>query len=471
MIRNSYFRGALTSKPYAFTVRSWELDYINTIDILDSINSKIQVSIKDNDIKRILPLINSEINDDWISDKIRFSYDSLRNQRLIIPFIKYKKKLIKISWKKILEFFKFLKIYLSNKNNIYNFIGINGLYNDIESIFLLKTFINLNKSNIVLDNFFINGKNCDLRSNYLIIKKLNNLFLNDSTILLIVGVNLRLEYPILNIKIRKLVLENNLKVFYIGNNINLNYKYIHISNNYKNFYKFLEGKHWLCNFFLKKYSYIMLPANLFNNLNIKKYDKYISNFYFLVNNSSNINSAEVGFINEKRNIIKKNQYNLLYFLNTDFDLKTKGFKIYQGHHGLNFLKNFDIIIPSSTFFEKNSTYINIEGRLQKTKTAVYTFSNMKNDIQILFILCKVFSFELSFDKVSMISEYIYKRYINSKFLEHDIKYKKKKKIYKNKNNIFFSIMDNYYISDIFSSSSKIMGLCSQRIIRKKLFLN
>ena len=230
--------GALTSKPYAFNARSWELKNIETIDIFDSLCSNIKVDIRDSKIMRILPSYNDNINEEWISDKARFSFDGLNRWRFVNPMIKKNNLFIETNWKECLNSVK--NEFTSNKykNTIIN----TGYFTDIETIISLKNLSNK------LDNVQTNSINIpfDFQNDYLINENLDTI--NGRKVYIIVGLNLRLENPVLNIKLRKLSKKKNVLIGYIGSYFDSTYNMVNLGNNLDIIKKIFTGKHWFCSY-------------------------------------------------------------------------------------------------------------------------------------------------------------------------------------------------------------------------------
>ncbi len=206
--KNFKLIGALTSKPYAFMARSWELKKYESIDIFDNLGSNVNFYVNNFKILRVLPKINFFLNEEWITDKVRFCYDGLRKQRLSLPLIRVENNLVPNSWSNCFILFK---QKLTKDTYIESFCG--DLV-DLETLYLFKIFLNnLGFFSYKINNY-INKINVNLRQNYLStfnkfqINYLNNLFL--------VGVNLRVENPLINLYIREATIYNKLKVYNFG---------------------------------------------------------------------------------------------------------------------------------------------------------------------------------------------------------------------------------------------------------------
>jgi NADH dehydrogenase (ubiquinone) Fe-S protein 1 len=248
--------GALTSKPYAFKARSWELQNINTIDITDSCGSNIVVSIKGNEVMRVLPRLNEDINEEWISDKTRFSYDGLRIQRLGIPLLLDNKNSKEINWEASFDIFLsniFIDIFnLDNKLNI-----IFGKEVDLETVLVLKHYFNKLNCFSLYSNESFNNNSSDLF--YKFSDQIKNVSNYDLCIL--VNSDIRFEASMLNLHLRKNVRQGSLEVGFFGNNMNLTYDAYHLGLDNKSFFDLIKGKH----FFSKKLKKASNPLFIINS--------------------------------------------------------------------------------------------------------------------------------------------------------------------------------------------------------------
>lgn len=470
--------GALTSKPFAFTSRPWELKSYNSIDVLDSLHSNIRVDIRGTKIMRILPRVNSELNEDWITDKIRFSYDSFRRQRLYDPMVKISGSFLKIGWKKAMLFIKkfFCNFLGFNHSSFIPLRGYIGDYLDLETIYTFKKFLLLNGSNFFLPSSSYN----DLTALYSFNTPLTRLDEGDFCILL--DVNLRVELPIVNSRIKQLVSKKMLPVFVLGFYSNFNYFVKHISNSSKTLLHVLEGSHWLSAKISKKFS--SKPIFLIGDSSSLLKGSLIVPLFNFTNvicdnwNGLNIISNDSSYLSTKEfNLSSSHSQNshLLNFpinfvLNYDKSVlvDSSAFQIYQGHHGDTNAINSNLIFPSTSFIEKNSFYSNSLAIVQKTKKILFSPGNSRDDWKILNALIDNFGFSYfkvrnSFDLVSFLSEstpfILYKRSFSFKcfgFYEQ--------LVYHFFN--YFSVNNNYYIYDSITRNSKIMSLCFNKFKMK-----
>ena len=233
--------GALTSKPYAFTSRPWELRKTESIDVLDGIGSNIRVDTRGLEVMRILPRLNDDINEEWISDKTRFAYDGLKRQRLATPLVRQGDEFVPTTWENALRLIG-SKLAPLRSNEV---VGVAGQLADAESLIALKDLLNrCNSENLFLDAsnpFKLPTGFSDFRSNYTLNSTINGV--EEADVLLIIGSNPRHEGAILNARIRKAYLGNNLDVGLIGTPVTLTYDYDHIGTNISSLHSLLEDKH------------------------------------------------------------------------------------------------------------------------------------------------------------------------------------------------------------------------------------
>ena len=282
--------GALTAKPYSFSFRKWKLKSLESIDLLDSFGSSIRIDIEGSSIKRILPYYNNMINDEWITDKARFAYDGLKGWELVQPYIKYSylKKFLKKSW---YEIFNILTIELKKKNYS-NFFFKSGNFSDLENITLLKTISN--KSGQFINNTL--NIPYDLKKHYLFNLNIKKIFGNK--IIFLIGSNLRFENPLLNLKIKKLLLKKNILIYHIGSPFDSTYYTHYLGNSFFHLIKIISGKHKISNY-IKKF--------LLKNNNNNKINFFIKNSISLFFGSDFLNRIDsyttiINFI-KKKNII------------------------------------------------------------------------------------------------------------------------------------------------------------------------
>ena len=220
--------GALTSKPYIFEARPWELKNTESIDVMDAVGSNIRIDTYGWEVKRVLPRINEKINEEWISDKTRHACDGLKNQRLDTPYIKRKNKFNKVSWTDVYN-----KIFEKISNTPSDKIaGITGDMTNMETLFAIKEFFEKTIKSKNLDsrteNYYVNSSS---RSNYIFNSKIEGI--EEADLIILLGTNPRYEATILNSRIRKAQMNNNVDIFSIGDVGDLTYPYSALDNSTK----------------------------------------------------------------------------------------------------------------------------------------------------------------------------------------------------------------------------------------------
>lgn len=495
--------GALTSKPFAFTARSWELNNLESIDILDSVASSIRVDFLNNKIYRVLPIYDRNLNEDWITNKIRFSYDCQNVQRLIYPLFKINNNWININWINIFYLFFFNFIYYIQKKNIYNFFGN---FNDIITINNIKNFFN----NIGLEINFFNNINLDIdyRFNYLINNYL--LELNKIENILIIGLNLRIELPLLNTKINKKIVKYKTKI--LSNFENFNFSF---NNNLLNLKSLIASKKKLnslllykkinlCTFYLKNnYNSLsfLFGLNYFVNNNkyllntiYRKFTRYYKNFivYLAISNISYLNNFEFNksfknYTNIKNSLIFLNNIDDEIFVNSL--INKNNFIVYNGSFFDLSAIIANLIFPVFIFYEQNGLFINIYGNVRKlnkiisTNTFLYSSAELFNTF-LIFINKKFINFSYfskKFKKVIFFFKFIKLNWIlNIKIYDYNNNFESvlkiiiiKQNINKIKfiNNFIKSLIFNFYKNDIITKNSKNLHLASYEYLKKLSILN
>ena len=486
--------GASTSKPYAYVSRLWEISDLYYVDIMDNNHSNINIQFRGLTILRIIPRINEFLNEDWITDKIRFFYDSLIYQRLIRPFFFYNFKKLYVNW---LNCFYFLKFYFINFLHFYfvkkkkftlilTFIG--DLLNMEEilnlKIFLTKFNFNLFKTTSVYKNIML-----DFRFSYLLSEKFNKM--NNTNIYILINFNPRFESPLLNLKLKKIIIDNFILI--IGFISNFIYVYKHLGTNNFNFLKFFENLYFSNKFILNKYNYFFIFGHVFFSyfshlLNyFKNFNLILTNlvmYSVIHNNSSDVGLLELNLI---KNFSKYNfnstiiyLYNFFYNINNDqlkLNMKRSkySFDLYQGSQGDYFIKYSKLIFPTKLFIEKSSIFINNEGLLQNLQHFFfkYTFKTIKYDTNIFYMLmdlCKITyicndfnvnqNLITSLNQISpifLITETSYYLTIwgkNSNFYSYFINFKFI-------NIVLNSLINNFYLTNSISRNSKVLSICSK----------
>jgi NADH-quinone oxidoreductase subunit G len=395
--------GALTSKPYAFKSRSWELRKTESIDVMDAVGSNIRIDSRGIEVMRILPRLNEEINEEWISDKTRFCYDGLKYQRLDKPYVKREGKLQQASfadaYKAIVATIKAVE---ANEVTV-----LSGKLSSAEESLALKKIC----EKLGVKNFDcrLSGEKLESAdsSSYLFNTKISGI--DEADACLLIGVNPRKDAPILNARIRKRFLTKKLKVMAVGVNADLTYAYENLGDDISA----------LSNIDLSAYKnpMLILGSDVTSRVdgaeivNLAKKIAEKSNmirddwngFNFLSKSTGLLNGLITGFVGSS-NIAEISQkcasgaikIVILHAVDDEIDFEKfkNAFVIYIGTHGDRGAHIADVIIPSAAYSEKEATYFNLEGKAQVTSRAVSAPGEAKEDWQIFVELAKEFGFDL-----------------------------------------------------------------------------
>jgi len=471
--------GALTSKPYAFKARPWELKLTESIDLTDSLGSNIYINFKESEIFRIIPKPCSSINDSFISDKTRFSYDALKNNRIENLF-KYDLKTSKyktINWITLFESINFLlrakkkiNILVNNELDLYTIDFLKKLKNK----FMGRLEINTISFNTTKKNFFKTnsvGKILDIEQS--------------NTVCFLLSSNPKLESAILNTKLRFKYKNHVYNIYSLGQSFSYNIPTNFINLNLSNVLNIFEGK----NFFLSKllissYNPLILIGEHLNKrvLGVDCFIQYLRSKLISVKiiqiktfcNSSIQNYLHIKSLNsqtlEQDNIFIAINLDDLISLRKLFFNKTKNL-IWLNSHGSNMALKADFIIPILTSFENEEIFLNLEERPQKTNKTFSSFFNAQSIKNIFRSIFNVNEKQLS-NKASSFNYLLEIINSGSKFnslnsiLMPTIEVLDIIKInnYPVKSNI-----EDFYLSNKFTKNSLIMNQCSQGI--RKTFTN
>ena len=470
--------GALTSKPYAFSARPWELKKTESIDVLDAVGSNIRVDTYGWEVKRILPRLNEDINEEWISDKTRYSCDGLLKQRLDTPYIKKNNKLVKASWDDAID----LIIKKINETEKTQIAGHLGDIVSLETTLAFKKFFELlGSKNLEFreKKFYINP---DDKMNYLFNSSINGI--EKSDLILLIGCNPRHEATILNTRIRKTFKNNKTKIFSIGNLGDQTYDYEIIGETTQIIKDIIEEKHKFNKTFkdakkplviigesaleLDSGGYIFEELKNFLNKKNLISDEWNA-LNILIQNASTVGALDLKIFNNNLNNfdffnnVKSKKFKILYLLNSDnlkFD-KNDEFIIYQGSHGDRGAEIADVILPSAAYTEENGLYQNLEGRVQECRKASYPAGNAFESWKVLNKLTNAYKNKNLFDSFNTLREEVLKKIINFDTINTLPNYKEPSKKIVNSfksEKILINPID-YYFSNSVSRASKVMSEC------------
>lgn len=406
--------GALTSKPTAFTYRSWELRSTDSVDVSDALGSNIRVDARGSEVMRVMPRLNDDINQEWISDKTRYQFDGLRYQRLVSPMVKSAAtgRLEVCDWPTALATAAdALRGAASGKSGKSGKSGdgacgiraIAGKLADVESMVLLKDLMNALGCEDVRHENFGDGVQADVRSSYLFSGGLRSV--DDADAVMLIGTNPRKEAPVLNARIRAQAVYGG-KVGVVGDaSMDLTYPHEHLSEGVDDLAahaKFFEGA---------VSPMIIVGSSVFRNPGaMSKVRDFAAKSGAALNVLHDCASAagalDAGFVPGKSARENPQNPKVVYLLNADdYDdsLVDDGtFVIYQGHHGDKGAARADVVLPAAAYTEKYATYVNTEGRAQTTKNAVSTLADSRVDWEIVRALSEVCGAPLPVDDLDAV---------------------------------------------------------------------
>jgi NADH-quinone oxidoreductase subunit G len=447
------------------------------------VGSNIRIDSRGLEIMRILPRLNEEINEEWISDKTRFCYDGLKHQRLDQAYIKEDGKFKAVN---IYEAYQFIAQNLKDlKGN--QIAALSGRLAGVEEIVALRLLMEkLGSQNI--DCRETNSKiNASDPASYSFNTTIAGIDQADSCLL--IGVNPRIAAPIINARIRKRFLTGKLKIAAVGVDYDLTYQYQNLGNEVQNLQDIFDGK--------SAYSQILenstnpmliISEELLRkengeeilNLAKKIAEKYKmirdewNGFNMLHNNAALTGALFSGFTNpniDTATILdkaQKEEIKAVYLLGVDdIDLSKleKAFVIYQGSHGEAGVEFANVILPGTTYTEKEATFVNIEGRAQLTSRVVFPPKDALEDWQIINNLAKVLKQDLGFNCINSLRKIMMKT--NNIFANYNViakhQWVSSKDVKANVDNKISTKNDGFYSSNIIARLSRILNSCKNEL--------
>lgn len=485
--------GALTSKPYAFKSRQWELKQHYNIDLFDSFSNKTIINTRGNKIMRVLPF-KSIKNSIWLTDKARFFFDGLDIQRIHDVFINKQNS----NWKNALN--ELNSSLLSNHNLIF----ILGKFLNLENIFLIKMLKQhfLNPNNMVLNEKFDKNINYNFLSNFIFKSNISNDLLEYDACLCI-NTNLQDENPILNSLLYQRMNRGNFEIYNLDVFNKENISTAHSGFSLKTLISLIEGRHDICKLLIsKKNPIIIIGTTVLNQKNQKLINYLLSclnkqfkilfdlnwnNLNHLHLDSNSMNSLFLNF-NKKKKFKNKKKFILLN-LDTDnvnFSLLEKELniqfekKIYIGSHVTKNTYESDIVIPKLSILEESGSYLNTQLKLQISEKLINNENKKIKPAWSIFCMLKqhhsfLFS-NLNTSRYINIRKFLYKKYIFNKIqtsthmIESTLKIKSK--FFPNKKQqIFNQNIENYYLDDIITKNSSTMGSISYTLNKQNFLIN
>lgn len=414
--------GALTSKPYAFKARPWELRHFESVDVLDGLGSNIRVDARGLQVMRILPRLNDDVNEEWINDKTRFACDGLATQRLTTPLVRREGKFMPASWSEALTEIGSAYEKLAPKEN--EFKAIAGHLVETESLVAMKELANkLGSDNLALDQPQGSqpvAHGIDVRANYQFNSKIFGV--EEADAILLVGTNPRHEAAGLNARIRKHWLRSDLEVGLVGEAFDSTFLFEHLGSDIAALKKALSGP------FGKKLQSAKRPLIIVGSFAVEHpdakaifetvgsfVDKNASKFTtpewhgynVLQRVASRTGAYEVGFTTPSPTVASTVP-KMIWLLGADEisenAIPKDAFVVYQGHHGDRGAQLADVVIPGAAYTEKSGTYVNTEGRVQMTRAATSLPGAAREDWRIIRAVSEYLGAPLPFDDIEALRD-------------------------------------------------------------------
>ena len=482
--------GALTSKPYAFNARPWELIKTESIDVMDAVGSAIRVDSRGREVMRVLPRINEAINEEWISDKTRFIWDGLKSQRLDRPYIRKAGKLQPASWDEALA------AVATRIKKAGNKVGaIAGDLAAVEEMYALKALLASIGSGMTDVRPAMSGIDPSMpRSAYIFNPTIAGI--EEADAILIVGSNPRKEASLINARIRKTWRAKGLPIALIGEHADLTYDYAYLGSGLETLADLAAGKGDFAEVLknaqrpliivgegavshaaLGKQAgrdTIALAAKLATGANAAE---GWNGFALLHNAASRVGGLDIGFVPHDGGVCSadqialagKGELDVLFLLGADeYDTSAMGkaFVVYIGSHGDRGAHRADVILPGATYTEKSGTYVNTEGRVQITNRAVFPPGDAKEDWAIVRALSGAIGQALPFGSLAQLRAALYADFPHLARIDQistgsiaDVAKLAKAGI-KTKSAPYASPVADFYLSNPIARASAVMGECA-----------
>ncbi|KZZ91937.1 NADH:ubiquinone oxidoreductase, subunit G [Ascosphaera apis ARSEF 7405] len=480
--------GALTSKPYAFRARPWELKHTESIDVLDALGSNVKIDSRGLEVMRVVPRLNDDINEEWINDKSRFACDGLKTQRLTVPLVRRDNKFAPVTWEQAMTEISNAYKSLQPKGN--EFKAIAGQLVETESLVAMKDLANrLGSENLALDQPRGSepiAHGIDVRSNYLFNSKISGI--DEADVLLLVGTNPRHEAAVLNARIRKQWINSDLEIGLVGEDFESTFDYEKLGSDANGLKSALSGEFGkkLAN---AKRPMIVVGSAVAEHPDAKAVFETVSSFVeknaatftteewngynVLQRAASRAGAYEVGFTTPSPEVAQTTA-KMVWLLGadeiTEADIPKGAFVVYQGHHGDVGAQLADVVLPGAAYTEKFGTYVNTEGRVQMTRAACSLPGAARDDWKIIRAASEFLGVTLPYEDVEMLRDRMEE--ISPALRRYDVvepvsvsSLSKVQLLDQNKNSkitgtAFTKPIENFYFTDVISRSSPTMARCS-----------
>jgi NADH-quinone oxidoreductase subunit G len=418
--------GALTSKPYAFEARAWELRKTESVDVLDAVGTNIRLDARGQAVLRVLPRVNEDVNEEWLADKGRFAVDGLLKRRLDRPYLRRNGKLVEASWPEALM----AAAERLGKTSADRIAAIAGDLCDVESMLALKE---------VMASLGVTSLDCrqdgaktpaNARASYIFNSTIAGI--DKADVVLFIGSNPRHEAPVINARLRKRYLKGGFKAAQIGPAFDQTFPVTMLGEGPDVLQALVNGTHeWLEVLKSAANPMIILGSGAVaraDGLAILGLARRLAEavgavredwngFNVLQRAASRVGGLDIGFVpgaggRDLDAILDgatKGEVEVVYLLGADeLDASRlgKAFVIYQGHHGDAGAARADVVLPGAAYTEKNGTYVNTEGRVQLGRLAVYPPGEAREDWSILRALSEHLGCALGYDSLPQLRRHM-----------------------------------------------------------------
>ncbi|MCS6761415.1 MAG: NADH-quinone oxidoreductase subunit NuoG [Candidatus Devosia symbiotica] len=483
--------GALTSKPYAFNARPWEVTKTESIDIMDAVGSNIRVDSRGREVVRILPRVNDAINEEWISDKTRFIWDGLKSQRLDRPYVRKGGKLQAASWDEALA-----TVAARVKKAGSKVGAIAGDLAAVEEMYALKSLLASVGSGMTDVRPVMSGIDPSMpRSAYVFNPTIAGI--EEADAIVIIGANPRREAALINARIRKTWRAKGLPIAVIGERAEFTYEYSYLGEGFETLAELAAGKGPFADVLAKAERPLIIVGE--GAVSHAKLGKQVgrdtialaaklataskavaegwNGFALLHNAASRVGGLDIGFVPHDGGVCSadqialagKGELDVLFMLGADeYNMAATGkaFVVYIGSHGDAGAHRADVILPAATYTEKSGTYVNTEGRVQVTNRAVFPPGEAKEDWAIIRALSGVMGKPLPFNSLIQLRAAIYIEYPHLARVDQIASgtvadtAKLAKAVIKTKSAPFGSAIADFYLSNPIARASTVMGECA-----------
>jgi NADH-quinone oxidoreductase subunit G len=473
--------GALTSKPYAFAARPWELNKTESIDVMDAVGSAIRIDTRGREVMRILPRVNDDVNEEWISDKTRHVVDGLRTQRLDQPYIRENGQLQPASWRHAFDAIA-AKIKSTDAKRIGAIVGDLAAVEEIFALKDLMTRLGVGNLDCRQDGVALDPKRG--RASYLFNPTIAGIEKADAV--LIVGSNPRREAAVLNARIRKRWRMGNLPVGLIGERADLTYPYDYLGAGPDSLADVAAGSNEFGKVLKKAERPLVIVgmgalarpdgaavAALTAQLALGAGTEGWNGYGVLHTAASRVGALDVGFVpaaggRNASQMAVAGALDVVVLLGADeIDIAPGAFVIYIGTHGDQGAHRADVILPGAAYPEKSGIYVNTEGRVQMAGRASFPPGDAREDWAILRALSDVLGYKLPYDSLAQLRQALFAAHPHLQRIDQiapgdraDVSALAVLGGTPEKRAVFGSVVDDFYLTNPIARSSAVMAECS-----------